>query len=355
MKILVNTPSMHPIDGGVANHYDCLKPYWHEKVVYNEIGRRKGKRGTGPLFLPWDIIKFLFRVIFWRPDLVLLNPSLYPRLMVQCKVFYKLSRWFHLPVAIMIHGWDDDYAATMDHKKFVEDYNGSAFIAVMARRFKEELLSWGIQCPVVLAPARVDDELLTNFDISQRKGECRRLLVMSRLDPGKGILESIQTFAILKKQFPELELRIVGKGELMKPAQQLVEELVLQDVSFSGFIPNEQKPDEFTKADFYLFPTTHTEGMPASLLEALAFGLPVLTRPMGGIADIFDANTMGILTESTEPEIFAKLIGELIVDKKRMLEISLNNYEYASKKYLASAVASQMEEYFKNYTHITSI
>ena len=341
---------MHPIDGGVANHYDCLKPYWHENVLYNEIGRRKGMSGTGPLFLPWDIIKFISRVIFWRPDLVLLNPSLYPRLMFQCKVFYKLSRWFRVPVAIMIHGWDDDYASALNYKEFVKTYRSAAFIAVMAHRFKEKLISWGIQCPVVLAPARVDDELLTNFDISQRKGECRRLLVMSRLDPGKGILESIKTFSILKKQFPELELRIVGKGELMKPAQQMVEDLGVSDVSFSGFIPNEQKSEEFMKADFYLFPTTHTEGMPASLLEALAFGLPVLTRPMGGIVDIFDANTMGILTDSTDPEVFARLISGLIVDKKRMLDISLNNYEYASKKYLASSVASQMEEYFKKYT-----
>lgn len=350
MKILVNTPSMHPIDGGVANHYDCLKPYWHENVIYNEIGRRKGKRGTGPIYLPWDIFKFILKIVFWRPNLVLLNPSFYPRLMFQCKVFYKLSQWFHVPVAIMIHGWDDAYAATLDHRIFVETYNRSAFIAVMARRFKDELLSWGMKCPIVLAPARVDDKLLADFDISQRKGECNRLLVMSRLDPGKGILESIETFAILKKQFPKLELRIVGKGELMKPAKQLVNDLGIEDVSFSGFIPNEQKPEEFKKADFYLFPTTHTEGMPASLLEALAFGLPVLTRPMGGIVDIFDAKTMGILTDDTKPEEYAKLISELIRNKQRMQEISLNNYEYASKKYLASAVACQMENYFRKYT-----
>ena len=74
MKILVNTPSMNLL-GGVANHYDGLKAFWTEKVQYNTIGKRN-KNGSGIYWLPWDILKFIFRLLFFRPNVILLNPSL---------------------------------------------------------------------------------------------------------------------------------------------------------------------------------------------------------------------------------------------------------------------------------------
>ena len=75
MKLLINTPSLK-ILGGVANHYIGLRAFWTQNVKYNIVGRRGEKSGSGKYWLPWDIFKFMFRLLTFRPNVVLLNPSL---------------------------------------------------------------------------------------------------------------------------------------------------------------------------------------------------------------------------------------------------------------------------------------
>ena len=60
MKLLINTPSLKFLGGGVANHYIGLRTFWTENVKYNVVGRRGGKSGSGKYWLPWDIFKFIF-------------------------------------------------------------------------------------------------------------------------------------------------------------------------------------------------------------------------------------------------------------------------------------------------------
>ena len=62
MKLLINTPSLK-ILGGVANHYIGLRAFWTQNVKYNIVGRRGEKSGSGKYWLPWDIFKFMFRLL----------------------------------------------------------------------------------------------------------------------------------------------------------------------------------------------------------------------------------------------------------------------------------------------------
>ena len=75
MKILINTPRLVP-HGGVANHYIGLKPYWNEEVIYNPIGKKGNKSGSGVYRLPLNIITFVRKIFSFKPDIILLNPSL---------------------------------------------------------------------------------------------------------------------------------------------------------------------------------------------------------------------------------------------------------------------------------------
>ena len=85
-KILINTPHLNKIGGGVTNHYLGLKPYWSNIVKYNYIGKR-GENCFGPFWLPYDIVKFIFRIIIFNPDYIILNPSLNKRTVNRDKLF----------------------------------------------------------------------------------------------------------------------------------------------------------------------------------------------------------------------------------------------------------------------------
>lgn len=83
--------------------------------------------------------------------------------------------------------------------------------------------------------------------------------------------------------------------------------------------------------------------MPTSVLEAMAFGLPVVTRPVGGLVDFFEDGKMGYLVESLDATDFAEKVLDLIegIDKARAM--SVYNWGYARQHFLASKVAKELE------------
>ena len=60
--------------GGVSNHYMGLKKYWTEQVKYNYIGSRKIIPGW--ISFPFDLVRFVFNIITFKPQTVILNRSL---------------------------------------------------------------------------------------------------------------------------------------------------------------------------------------------------------------------------------------------------------------------------------------
>lgn len=111
MKILINTPNINAI-GGVSNHYLGLKYYWTENVLYNSIGSRRWRK----YFFMFYVLKFIFRLFLFNPDIVLLNPSLGPHALMRDFVYLNIAKFFGFKVAIFFHGFDIKYAKSADWK-----------------------------------------------------------------------------------------------------------------------------------------------------------------------------------------------------------------------------------------------
>jgi glycosyltransferase involved in cell wall biosynthesis len=83
-------------------------------------------------------------------------------------------------------------------------------------------------------------------------------------------------------------------------------------------------------------------------VEAMAFGLPVVTRPVGGLVDFFENGKHGFLIESQEPQIFADRIERLYTDSELYNTIAQYNYRYAQEKLLASKAVERLEKIYKS-------
>jgi glycosyltransferase involved in cell wall biosynthesis len=90
------------------------------------------------------------------------------------------------------------------------------------------------------------------------------------------------------------------------------------------------------------------EGMPTSVLEAMAFGLPVISRPVGGIKDFFQNEKMGYLLESKDPAYYYEAIIKLLENKDLCKEIGLYNYSFAKENFMASIIAKNIETIARN-------
>lgn len=342
MKILINVPSFR-ILGGVANHYMGLRKYWKECAKYNVVGRRSELKYNGVFWLPCDIMKFISKLILFQPDIVIVNPSLGKSALSRDFLFLNIARFFRFKVAVFIHGFDWTVADNIDKKWVSKNLNKASLIFVLAKSFKEELAAWGVSTPITLSTTKVDDNLLIDFKPDSRTGEVKNILFLARVERSKGIYEVVKTYEILKKNYPFLTLTIVGNGSELTPLKEYVKNNNLVDILITGKLSGKELIGAFECSDLYLFPS-YGEGMPTSVLEAMAFGLPVFTRNVGGLPDFFENVKMGFITDSIEPQDFASAITPYIDDMNLTKKVSLYNHFYAKTHFMASNVAENIEE-----------
>lgn len=349
MKLLINTPDYRkPYTGGVANHYHGLIGYWKAKVKYNIIGSR-GKKGSGKYWLLYDIPKFILKILIFNPNIILLNPSLGENAIKRDRLFFNIAKLLNKKVAVFIHGFDKNYIEKTNIKNFVNTFNKSECIIVLANEFLITLREWGITAPIQLTTTKVNDKLVETFDIHTRNGKIENILFLARITKEKGIFIALEAFNLIQKKYPNIKLRIVGDGNALEQAKELCHNKEITNVTFCGALSGTELINEYKNADLYLFPTYHAEGMPTSVLEAMAFGLPIITRGVGGVKDFFKQEQMGLLIESLEPMDFAQAIEKYINNEEVVKNICFTNYNYANKHFLASTVASNIENILKLY------
>jgi glycosyltransferase involved in cell wall biosynthesis len=100
------------------------------------------------------------------------------------------------------------------------------------------------------------------------------------------------------------------------------------------------------QADLFFFPS-YGEGMPIVVLEAMLYGLPVVSRPVGGLPDLIENDRTGYLVDSLDAEAFVEPILTLIRNKDLYRNISQYNHQYALKHFTPEPARQQMISFFK--------
>lgn len=348
MKILAIVPAFNlKGGGGVANQYEGLRPYWKEDVEYMTYGQRRHISGA-ITFFP-DLFAYIIKLMASKIDVVLINPSLRKYQLFRDGLYLIIARFFGKKVVTFIHGWDPELATRMKDKNtlFKRVYSKSSLIFVLYSKFKNDISYLNV--PILLSTTKVEDSLLEEFDIKCRTGKINNIMFLARVDRLKRVDIVIKAFELLKKSYPELKLNICGEGDVLQEQEKYVKDKCIEDVIFHGHVISKDKIKQLTDNQLYILPTTHGEGMATTVLEAMAFGMPVITRPVGGIVDFFENGRMGYLLESLDPEDYAEKIKILLDNPSLTKEMSNYNYDYAKTHFLASEVALNIENNIKEY------
>jgi glycosyltransferase involved in cell wall biosynthesis len=121
------------------------------------------------------------------------------------------------------------------------------------------------------------------------------LLFVGRFTAQKNLFSLLEAIAAAAPQRP---LKLVGQGEEKEALQAMAQQLGLT-VEFLGVVPNNELPEIYASAWAFVLPS-HFEGMPKSLLEAMACGTPCLGSDVEGIRDILIHHQTGILVPPTK-------------------------------------------------------
>jgi glycosyltransferase involved in cell wall biosynthesis len=126
-----------------------------------------------------------------------------------------------------------------------------------------------------------------------------------------------------------------------------VVEKQIENIIFHGNLEGHSKHKIFVDSDILLFPT-FAEGLPLTVLEAMLYGLPIITRPVGGIPDIVKDGENGYLIESFTAKDYADKIMMLSNDENLYGKISLNNQYKAKHEFTPDVLRSKLDEVYSN-------
>ena len=233
------------------------------------------------------------------------------------------ARLFHKPVTLALTGKAEIFSADNWRNKIFATC--THYIAT-TQEIRDGFIKNGGIAPekISILPHGIDTKKFPQSNELRRRElkisrgvnpESKVLLFCARIVKDKGVDTLQDVWKILHRKFPDALLFVVGGGlnHLLDELRTLSAEL---DDSIK-VIGEVDAPQEFYRlADVYIFPSRH-EGLPTSLLEAMASGLPSVTSDIGGCEDVIENGVNGYRVYSEDAAAFAEKISELFLDDER--------------------------------------
>lgn len=175
-----------------------------------------------------------------------------------------------------------------------------------------------------------------------------QLLWVGRFMPRKGILMLLDVMKELKTQ-KNITLTVVGDGEMKDEFLRGIAAYEIEDtVKWVGKVPYEAVREYYASHDMFLFASLR-DSCPAQLIEAMAFGMPIITIDLHGQALIVNEKN-GIKCKCETPEIAVNSLKNAILsmssNNDRFTEMSSEAYKFASAQSWENKISNIVEKYY---------
>jgi glycosyltransferase involved in cell wall biosynthesis len=153
-----------------------------------------------------------------------------------------------------------------------------------------------------------------------------QLGAISRFAEEKGHPQLLDAMRILVQAGQPVRLMIAGSGRTLGEQKARAAELGLQDhVEFLGRVPSAAA--FYRELDAFLVPSVSAEGLPTTILEAMACGLPVIATDVGGAAEAIDHGKQGLIVAPGDPAALADAVRRLVDDPEAARRMGEAGYQ----------------------------
>lgn len=209
---------------------------------------------------------------------------------------YAINAFTKTPYSITTHGFDVFFGAPDNYVDLAK--NAQAIFAVSD--FNREYLIREHKLPsnkVVTSRCGIKQELYSGFDVKHiTRGEAIEILCVARLHPVKGHDLLFKAIAkLIHKDKMHINLSLVGDGKLKNDLTLLARELQIEEhVHFKGFLNQEQTRECIKNAHIFVL-SSRSEGIPISMMEAMAGLTPVVGPDVNGVSELVSNSKEGML------------------------------------------------------------
>jgi colanic acid/amylovoran biosynthesis glycosyltransferase len=178
-------------------------------------------------------------------------------------------------------------------------------------------------------------------------------VTIARLVEKKGVEYGIRAVAKLVRAKLSIEYHVIGDGPLREDLRQLIQELDANDtVKLLGWKQQQEVVEILNNAHIMLAPSVTSqdgdqEGIPVSLMEAMARGLPIVSTQHSGIPELIENGVSGFLVPEQDVDALAEKLGYLIEHPEVWPEMGRAGRVYVEKHYDINKLNNQLVEIYQ--------
>lgn len=244
-----------------------------------------------------------------------------------------LAQALQLPVVAHAHGYD--VSAALRNREFALRYrelNQCRAIVTVTELSKQRLVDIGIN-PTLIQVIPCCPPLVVAVP-GERELSPPRLLAVGRMVGKKNPIALLTAFKTVLSKYPEAELHYVGDGPLLAAVHQFIRVFDMEErVRLYGALPSSAVQKLYLECDLFVQhssvdPVTgDEEGLPLSILEAMAYGLPVVTTRHAGIPEAIRDGESGFLVNEYDAGAMGARMTELIGNAELRRRFAEHAYE----------------------------
>jgi glycosyltransferase involved in cell wall biosynthesis len=177
----------------------------------------------------------------------------------------------------------------------------------------------------------------------------RNVLFLGRLRQKKGVFDLVQSIPIVDR--PNVKFILAGDEDadgVMAMAKDLG---IAGQVDLPGWVDGEKKNTVIAEADMFVLPS-YFEGFPVGILEAMANGIPIVTTPVGGIADVVVDRQHALLVPPGDVAALADAIRTLVDNQEMRIALRVAAYHRVAENYSVPVIVSR---YLALYSSVMKI
>ena len=171
------------------------------------------------------------------------------------------------------------------------------------------------------------------------------VVTVARLSPEKDVANLVRATAIAARQVDDLRVEVAGGGSCLDDLKSLAAELgVAERVNFLGEVRD--VPALLGRARMFVLPSL-SEGIPLTVLEAMARGLPVVATRVGGLPEVVDHGVTGLLIPPADPAALAGAILEIWTDPDRCAQMGHAGRQCVEERFDVRRMLGQYEALYR--------
>lgn len=222
--------------------------------------------------------------------------------------------------------------------------NHCDLVVVLAKKWRQLLKEKykDIKTPTTVIYNATDYRTFVPYEERQKY-----IVYVGSLNPNKAPYLLIKAWAMIHSKYPEWHIKFMGGSVLLEDSKQMSNDLGVKDsVEFLGFCKGDVLVENFSKASIYVM-TSYNEGFPMSVIEAWAYGLPVVTTPVGGLPDVIEVGRNCLTFDFGNYNQLADRLSVLIENQKLRERMSTYSRDFVYDNFSLEKISKDIENIYR--------